>query len=239
MRLAIITPVFGQRQFTERLLDDLFLDAGVNCGFDTVYVVDNGGDHEQRYTETVLRQKENLGWCRGTNKGLATAKSRENYDAFICMNNDVRLCPNFLNGIRKALNAKPLAGLLAPLYDDVWGHQRYALGGPAENFSPLSEETSVKFVDGTCIVIPRRTLDTIGLFDEEHFGQYGWGADFDYAIKVREAGAGVYVTHRAYLNHLHQGTAKTISPNWNGLAGNEMEAGMQAKYGENWRSLIH
>ena len=50
----------------------------------------------------------------------------------------------------------------------------------------------------------------VGPLDADRFGRHGWGADADYALRVRLAGLGVYVTELAYLNHRRGTTARTL-----------------------------
>jgi GT2 family glycosyltransferase len=238
MRLAIIIPVFGQDHLTDSVLDSLRGDDSVRAGWDEVIIVDNSGERQPYLNETILHQGENLGWCRGTNAGLLSAYGRGVFDAFVCLNNDVALSPDFLGGIRQALAARPLVGALGTLYDDVYAHQKTDYQGPAAGWVGMPIEREVPFVDGTCLVIPKNTLTEVGFLDEQRFGQRGWGADYDYALRIREAGGTVMVTHRSYLNHMHQGTAKTVSNQWNALAGNEMEKGMVFKYGNEWRDKL-
>ncbi len=87
------------------------------------------------------------------------------------------------------------------------------------------------------MIIPNNTLRRVGYFDEENFGAYGWGADFSYSMSVRKAGKSVMVTRRAYLNHIHQGTARYIE-NYEGLAGAEMNTGMTKVWGPDWQKKL-
>lgn len=240
MRIAVVVPVYGQHHLTDAVLGDLLGQEPAPGVELWVYVVDNRGDWDRGHpirAHTIL-PGENLGWTRGTNLGLRVAAAERAFDAFCCLNNDVRLDPRFVDGLAGALRARPDAGLVAPLYDDVWAHQKGPYQGPAAGYvrpDPPTER-EVGFVDGTCLLLPRATYEQVGPFDEHHFGRHGWGADIDYACRVRATGAPVLVTDRAYLNHAHQGTAATMGVDWNAGAEAEMEAGMTAKYGPTWRA---
>jgi len=240
MRLAVIIPVFGQEHLTHRLLLDI--DREMDWSPDlsiSVLIVDNKGNFPSNPKRYHLCQPgTNLGWAKGTNFGVKRAKHSESVDAYVCLNNDTRLSKGFFSGIKRALEVNPLVGLLGPVYDDIHAHQRTSYAGPAEEYTGLPMERSVPFVDGTCLVVPSRTLHHIGFLDEHHFGKHGWGADLDYAIRVRRAGAFVMVTHRAFLNHLGRQTANKVSSDWMHRAVDEMEAGMTVKYGAHWRDLI-
>ena len=234
MNLVTIIPSFHGIGMTHSLMADLAREEM------RVLVVDNGGDYIKRYDEFVLRLGENLGWLRGCNYGMEFLnKNFPNVDGVILLNNDTHLSNGFHEGIKTALELYPTVGLLAPAYNDVHKHQHPLSGytGMAEWYVPQNTERIVNFVDGTCMVIPTYTLKSVGYLDEEHFGNYGWGADYDYAIRVREADLDVLVTERAYVWHFRQGTAGQI-PNYEGLAGQEMVAGMHKKYGPDWAARI-
>ncbi len=239
MLIAVVIPVYGQHHLTETVLADLTAQGPVPGVELAVYLVDNGDDWEGPHPDgtRVVRPGENLGWTRGTNLGLETAAAERDVDVFMCLNNDVRLDPRFVEGLAGALRAYPRAGLLAPLYDDVWAHQKGPYLGPAADYvrpDPPTER-EVGFVDGTCMLITHRAWNRLGPFDEEHFGAHGWGADIDYGCRAVAAGLKVLVTDRAYLNHEHQGTAKHMGIDWNAAAEAELQAGMTAKYGPTWR----
>jgi GT2 family glycosyltransferase len=150
------------------------------------------------------------------------------------------LSPRFFDGLREAYEANSdSVGLIAPLYDDVYPEQKGDYQGPASGFVGAPHEDSVNVVDGTAFLIPTDTIECVGILDEERFGMYGWGSDIDYAYRVREFGQKALVTHRAYINHFHQGSAKHVEPDWSGSAGMEMEAGMNDKYGPEWRHVVY
>ena len=232
MRLACIICIYDY-QFISQLLPQIPLNVDV-------YLVDNGPGWQEvnNYKTTYLKMTKNLGWLRGTNVGLITAEAKD-YDAYVLMNDDVTLSRDFFDGIIAAFNKVPQAALLAPAYDDVYAHQKGSYLGPAADYQPFSWHQKVPFVDFTCCVIPRWTLNKIGLLDTA-FQQYGWGADFHYALKVRESGGSIWVTYLSYLNHKHQGTAKQLYPDgYEGMAGNEMEQAMQRLWGQNWRDKLY
>lgn len=207
-----------------------------------IIVVDNGGKYERQYNEYIIKPNENLRWVKGVNLALRTMLANEQLmsrlDGFMCLNDDIRLSRGFFNGILEASYLNPSFGLIAPVYDDVHKHQRAAYRGPAEAYKPESIDRVVNYVDGTAFYIPANAMELVGLLDEEHFGRYGWGSDYDYSIRMMEAGFEVAVTHRAFINHFHQGSAKFVEADWSHKASLEMQAGMHAKYGEGWASLI-
>lgn len=200
-KAAVIIPVFGRRELTHNLLIDINRERAL---VDAI-VVDNGGDYQQFDDEQVIRLPTNLGWLGGCNAGLRSLG--DGYDVLILMNNDTRLSHDFFCGLlRCARNHR--VGLAGPSYDDPSvGHQRSDYTGPADQYSPRRRQRSVPYLDGTCLAIPRNMIRRIGYLDEIHFGSTGWGADIEYAVRVRRAGYDVRVTEQAFLNHLKGSTA--------------------------------
>jgi GT2 family glycosyltransferase len=248
MKLAYIIPVFGEHDYTDAILRDLLAQDHSN----DIFVIDNKGDYdEDRVREEYRSSHSNLEvidgderrWLKGTNYGTSVAAQVNRtygceYGAYVWLNNDTRISPEFSSGISASLEALgSLCGLLAPSYDDVWPQQHCGHRGPAADFRGVEFEKEVRFVDGACMVVPTATWEKIGPMDER-FWQFGWGGDLDYCLRVREAGLGVFVTQRAYFNHLGGGTNKLLEENYHGEAGSEMHTNMLAKYGPGWEELL-
>ena len=89
--------------------------------------------------------------------------------------------------------------------------------------------------------VPSETLDAVGMLDAETFAPVGYGADFDYGLRVRSAGDSVVVTRLSYLHHEKSVTATSMYGD--GLAeygthgDSVMVAGMAAKWGDDWWRL--
>jgi GT2 family glycosyltransferase len=237
-RLAVIIPVYGQQEMTHTLLEDIEDEGDKNTH---VYIMDNKGDYEKFSDEMVARTPA-LRWLRGTNYGTKLAAMCDSYYAYVWLNNDTRISRGFFDGIRSALNAQgPSLGILGPSYDDVWPQQHHSTyRGPASAYvqSPQDSERLVSFVDGAGMVVTHKLWNEIGGMDERHFAEFGWGGDFDYCIRAKQAGYKVMVTERAYFNHLKGQTNNELQERYEEAAGGEMNAGMYEKWGPNWRYTL-
>ncbi len=202
-----------------------------------VFVVDNGANYADDDFARVIRPGENLGWLGGCNRGLRAAVDAGPYRAFVLLNNDVRLSTGFVGGLVACADT-PGAGLVGPRYDGAWWHQHARHRGEASTWRARRSNRRVKFVDGTCMYIAAAALERVGVLDNENFGQTGWGADLDFAIRVRQAGFDVVVAGASYLQHLEAVSARTVFGDDYGERGRrELSAGLRAKYGDNWRDL--
>jgi GT2 family glycosyltransferase len=233
-RILVVIPVHGGHDMTHALLEDLRREAHLV----DVAIVDNGHDYVPNGDETVLRPGENLGWAGGTNFGTTECLSPA-HAAAVWMNNDTRLATGFVAGLVRAWEETG-AGLIGPLYDCYWEHQRPSDAVEVSAYRPRARHYAAPFVDGTCMFVPVSTLEAIGMLDSETFAPVGYGADVDYALRVRSAGMPVAVTRLAYLHHEKSVTAQKIFAGGLEEYGSRgypvMEEGMTRKWGEDWRS---
>ena len=117
-----------------------------------VTIVDNGHDYPRDGDETVLRPEENLGWAAGTNFGTTECLSPD-HAAVVWMNNDTRLAAGFFAGLLRAWEETG-AGLIGPLYDCYWNHQRPSRAVAVGAYRPRARHYAAPFVDGTCMFVP-------------------------------------------------------------------------------------
>jgi GT2 family glycosyltransferase len=207
MRLVVIIPCFGREELTATVLGDIWREADNGSDDIDVLVVDNKGGYESRGREQVYCSGQDLGWLGGTNAGLERTHGK-GYDAYVLLNNDVRLSRGFFQGLIRAQKLTK-AGLLTPAYDATLGHMRLPYQGPAEQYKPRRRHWKAPMIDGTCMYLPAPVRDKIGLLDER-FLPYGWGAEIDYSFRVWDAGLPVVVTALAYMNHQQGSTYESL-----------------------------
>jgi hypothetical protein len=231
-RLAVVIPVYGQEQLTRAVLRDIAREPWVD-----VIVVDNRGDFHLDVPGHVLYPEVNLGWAGGCNFALRWLIEHGRHEAFVLLNNDTRLSRGFFRQLHKSWR-RTSAWLLGPVYDGVWPTQRSGHAHRAYSYRIRDTEREVPFLDGTCIFLPRSTLETVGFLDADTFPRHGWGIDFDYAIRVRHSGGIIWVTERAFVHHVGNGTAGLQANGWRDLAWDEMTRGMRMKWGIAWPRLL-
>ena len=231
-RLAVIIPVYGQEQLTWAVLRDVAREPWVD-----VIVVDNRGDFHLDVPGHVLYPEVNLGWAGGCNFALRWLIEHGKHEVFVLLNNDTRLSRGFFRQLYKSWR-RTSAWLLGPVYDGVWPTQRSGHAHRAYSYRIRDTEREVPFLDGTCIFLPKSTLETVGFLDADTFPRHGWGIDFDYAIRVRHSGGTIWVTERAFVHHVGNGTAGLQTDGWRDLAWDEMTRGMRMKWGIAWPRLL-
>lgn len=234
-RILVVIPVHGEQAMTHAVLEDL----GREPEPIDLTVVDNRGDYERHAHETVLRPEGNLGWAAGTNHGTAETMTPD-HEAVVWLNNDTRLSGGFIGGLVRCWRETG-AGLVGPTYDCYWHHQRVRRPVDVGLYQPKARHYAAPFVDGTCMFVPSTTLDAVGLLDSETFAPVGYGADFDYSLRVRASGGSAVVTGLSYLHHEKQVTAKSMygdgMAEYGARGDSAMVAGMAAKWGDGWWQL--
>jgi GT2 family glycosyltransferase len=236
IEIVVVICSYGRNELTFQAVRDLG-DPAIAC---RVLVVDNQGTVNLPSSENVevIRPGSNLGWARGSNLGIRTALSHKTVSAVVLLNNDVRLSRGFVDGLYEAWELTR-ASVVAPVYDHNWPQQRVEHHGIARDYDPTPVDRMVPFVDGTCMLIPRTTIHSVGLLDEVYWPKWGWGCDKDFCLRARAAGGQVVVTERAYLSHSARGTA-ALMPGFSELnAQIENDRGMELKWGKDWRELLY
>lgn len=231
MNIAACIAVYGKDDLTRNIIAQLHSEAPEL----QIYICDNLGTfRHDRPNVHVFPQPKNLGWLKGTNLVWRAAwNAPARHDAFLLLNNDVILSRGFLAGLQTSLSMSG-RGIVGPLYDDVSRYQRTARPVDAKDFRGHAQDALAPYVDGTCMLVGRAACECLGMFDEDAFGFFGWGADIDYCIRARAAGLPVVVSHRSFLNHLGRVTATSLFPDYKPLALVDYRRGMIKKYGRFW-----
>jgi len=242
--ILVVIPTIIDHGKKYRLLDQLAKEELVG----TVLVVDNGncfgvpGNKRTEWSKVEhVKPGCNLNWLHSNNYGAAIAIERK--VPFVCfLNDDVKLSKPFFKQMLKTFRDHPEAGVVVPQYTGKFGDRAFSRATP-QNFQPKESETQVNWVDGTCMLISREALQTVGFLDP-HFRAPGWGSDVDYSHRMSESGLELYVSHRAMLwHHEHVGGCSAVAIygnryNWVSEGMRQAREDLTSKYGPNWRETL-
>ncbi len=223
----IIIPVYNQYQYTRNLLEGIYRHTDFPFH---IYVIDNGSTDEtvdlhKIFTRqiTIVRNRENRGWCGGINQGSRLGSNR--YVVF--MNNDVEVAQDWLKSMILFLETHPRIGAVGPLDSspDDWqsvDRVREKLVHQIPRFltEDIHERNRIlKFhfrrtgilVEGMlaffCCVMRRRTINAIGPLDEAFVGG---GDDDDYCRRLRKAGYVLGLCLDTYVIHHSSATSRSV-----------------------------
>lgn len=200
-------------------------------------VVDNGSRDgsaamvRERFPHvTVLESGGNIGFSRGNNLALPRCRG-----AYVLLLNPDTVCPpGSLAKLVDFARGQERLGAVAPLLTDAcqrptitWGwfpHPRHhwlgfldparRLGGPFWGARvvhiPRRDEPSriVDYVAGACLLMPRASLETVGLLDERFFMYF---EETDWCLRAKAAGLDVWYCANAEIVHLEGQSAATVS----------------------------
>ncbi len=190
-----------------------------------VIVVDNGSTDAsvQRIRDahpwvTVHETGENLGFARGCNAGTRLAYQR-GADFVWLLNNDTSAPPDTLSRLVHTALAHPEAGAIgsvlfymhAPEKVQAWGGGRVnLLTAYTRHFTaPASFASASAFVTGASLLLPRRTLEQVGVFFE---GFFMYCDDSDLCLRLHRAGLPLIVCAETAILHKEGGSSPKRSP---------------------------
>jgi len=197
----------------------------------TVFVVDNDsrdGTVElvaERFPEVrLIPNAANLGFSTANNKAIRAGSG----DYVLALNPDTRVTAGALQHMVDVMEARPDVGIAGcrleredgtldhaakrsfPTPVSAFGHftgigrRERAAGGLAAYRAPGVESGPVDAVNGAFMLMRRRTLDEVGLFDE---GYWMYMEDLDLCYRVKRAGWVVWYEPGATVVHVKAGTS--------------------------------
>lgn len=179
----------------------------------------------KHFTIEVLLSEKNLGFSGGNNLGMKHALAN-GATYIMLLNNDTIVSDTFLTDFINTAIANETNGIYVPkIYfaagyeyhkktykKDELGHVLWYAGGYIDWANLIGINRGVDEVDhgqyndiektelatGCCMLIHRRVLEQVGLFDERYFLYY---EDSDYSMRVREANFSILYTPNVHVWH--------------------------------------
>ena len=168
-----------------------------------VIVVDNySEDHNKLKSDSFLNKhcdvilsNSNDGFAAGNNIGIRFAKEKYNPDYYWVLNNDTVVKPDCLKKlVEKSLKSKKKVGLITGRIMHYYDHDKIdyrggffdkktGMAGYYNVDSIHGEEVS--FATGCFWLLPRNTINTVGLLSEEYFM---YAEDTDYCCRIVQTG---------------------------------------------------
>ena len=186
----------------------------------TTIVVDNASTDgtleavQERFSGVVtIRNEENLGFAEGNNVGMRTALEA-GADHVLVLNNDTVTDEQLVAELVAVARARPDAGTLCPLIryldppDRIWYagarfdpraiHNGRHTGYGERDVGQYHTVRETGRATGAAMLVPRRVLEEVGLFDSKLFIQV---EDVDISLRMRAAGYRILFVPTAILWH--------------------------------------
>lgn len=221
--IDLIIPVFRGIEQTRRCLESVF--ASPQRTALEVIVVDDcspepaigeylralAGDHRI----TLVRNEANEGFVRSVNRGMSLHADRD----VVLLNSDTEVANDWIDRMSSAAHATPRVATVTPFSNNAticsYPYEGANIGVPGRLglaaldrvFATANAGRSFELPTaiGFCMLIRRKCLDEIGLFDAERFGR-GYGEENDFCMRAVKAGwrnilaADVFVFHEGSVS---------------------------------------
>lgn len=220
MDLSIIIVSFNVKNLIKECIESILKTK--NGFIYEIIIVDNASTDESVEAVKGLRvrglriieNKKNLGFAKAVNQGIKSAKG----DYILILNPDTKVKTDSLKKILNFAKSHPEVGIVgAKLINPDGSIQpsvyhfpslkraflEFWLGkkGEYEKYAPLTKNPlEVDAVTGAVMLISKRTIEKVGLFDERYFMYF---EDLDYCRRVKRAGLKVFYFPEAPVLHYH------------------------------------
>ena len=206
MSCDIIIPIWNQLNYTRACIESVFRFTRF---FFQLILIDNASQQpaakyleriKQKHPDCVslIRNSENLGFVKAANQGLKASGA----DYACLLNNDTEVTAGWLQEMVKVAEAEQDIGIVNP-NSNTFG-LKVKRGQPlallSEQLKSLSGQYSeLAWASGFCMLIKRKVIGEIGLFDEI----YGRGnfEDADFSKRAQTSGYASVCAKAAYVFH--------------------------------------
>jgi GT2 family glycosyltransferase len=221
--LAIIILNYNTNEMTKNLAD--FLNYKDGYKRKRIFVIDNASNPP--YVGADFRLETNVGFTNGMFAGYEFAKWQNNYWAYLFLNSDVNFGGNttIIESMMAVLSIDKSHGQISPAHNSPYGHMYDKPEGYGE----------VNFLEPTATMVKASTIENVGFWDRDL--TMGYGVDFDYGYRIRQAGLKNVVDYDSKVIHLEHRSITNISEYANKAWG-ECNEVLIKKYGNNWRQVL-
>lgn len=221
-RVGIIILNFNTAELTDALA--AYLTHKLHYANKKVYVIDNGSDARPASATHAL--PHNLGFTRGMHEGYLIASGEDDFDAYWFLNSDVLFDDgdDVLANLVEVLFSSDAHAQIAPQHNSPHKFMEQARG----------EAQTVAYLEAIATLVKASTIRRLGFWDLNL--TYGWGVDYDYGYRVREAGLTNILTNRARLTHAEHKSITNYAEHVS-RASAEMNEVLARKYGGDWARI--
>lgn len=212
-KISVIVVTYNNIELTRACLASLEISSPLDLL--EVIVVDNGSkdgtpDMLQEWLQNGFGRKlilnnENRGFAAANNQGLLQSSG-----AFLCLlNNDTYVTPGWASTLKKFLQQNPDVGLAGPVTNNIGNEARIDIKyTDMTEMSRRSYEYTTSHIGQTqdirvaaffCVMMPRSTLDKVGLLDEGY--GLGFFEDDDYCMRVTKAKLRIVCCDDVFVHH--------------------------------------
>lgn len=210
--VSIIIITFNNLEHTRKCIESIYAKTAYP-NFELI-IVDNAStdgtiDYLSVLKEThanvkIIVNKENYGFASANNIGIRESRGKH----VILLNNDTVVTRGWISGLIKYLD-DPTVGMVGPVTNSIGNEARIIvdytdlskMDSFAERYTSKNKGKAfeIAVLAMYCVALSRRTVDKVGLLDEQY--SVGMFEDDDYALRVKNAGLKVICTEDVFIHH--------------------------------------
>ena len=218
-RYTVIIPVYGAIEHVKRCVESVFrnTDYGVH---DILIIDDCSKDADvlrqlRNYDAELIFHDQNVGFVRTANEGIMWASDHDSDP--ILLNSDTVVPARWIERLDAARNSNPKCCSVSPLSNNcshysipnVWSGE-LPMGVTVDEMDRITEETSdraypsVPCSIGFCMLMTRKAIAEVGVFDQS-WGR-GYGEETDWCVRAIAKGYTCVLADNLFVYHKHQGS---------------------------------
>jgi GT2 family glycosyltransferase len=192
MKYSIIIPVYCNKEDHIQVVKNTVDSIRANSEDYELIIIDDYGEYNAAFAnaDVLIQQEKNSGIAPAWNAGLKAAKG----EFLVVVNDDITVQKGWLDKLRQALE-----------FDDTY---MVSAPGVEGKINGTGIEENRFWFPGYCFMLTRKTLETIGYFDEQ-FTPFNY-EDTDYWTRVFMAGGKLVRNYSATIQHLEGSVLHTL-----------------------------
>lgn len=211
MKCDIIIPIYNSLNWVKMCLKSLYENTNASNIGQVILINDKSNRETTLYLRKIkdkffniklIENKRNLGFVKSCNYGISISKS----DYVLLLNSDCLLSKNAVGKMLKAIRKDKKIGLLCPISSKAAnlsfplpsGHNYQSLNTLFEN-NFKGKIFDACTVVGNCLMISRKCINEVGMFDE--IFEKGYTEETDYQFKAMKKGFKAKVLIDTYVFH--------------------------------------
>jgi glycogen(starch) synthase len=192
----------------------------------------------------VIENAENLGYPRAANQAIRAARGKH----VVLLNNDARVKPGWLGPLLESANEEGVGAVTAKILNEDGTVQNAGgiLHHPDGSFTiphqgedrlapVVAERREVENVAGPCLLITRKLIEEVGMFDEAYSPAYF--EDSDLCLRAREKRLKLLYEARSEVIHRGKATADAVAREGRVDLWGKFEANKK-RFHERWREQL-
>jgi GT2 family glycosyltransferase len=235
-RISVVVLNWNGKKFIDPFISSFIKQKYPASRLELIFTDNNSSDDSVQYVNEVyghmanlkiVQNKDNYGYAGGNNRGIKEATG----DYVLICNNDLELDDSLIKELVKVagsckaavttpklmfLNRRGVINNAGSRIESSNPWPIHEIGANEKDSGQYEEIREITAFCGACILVSRKFLENVGMFDEKFFMYF---EDGDLSWRGQKAGFKYFYAPKAIAYHYHTGTSKEGSPLFNHYVG--------------------